>query len=209
MARRSKENAIDWEAVERDFRIGALTNKELAAKHGVADSNIRARAKKYGWTKDLTETVRVATKAAVIADAQARASEIGAEIGAKQAGETVGAVEAQVGENLRAIKSHLAWADRMKRLAHKAMDEIEATLAARHLIAAEVEALSADSPMRAGFVEKMLGTKGVVEALDKTGALMTKVVSVERESLGLNEDSKGDGGTWEDLLLEAHKRMAR
>ena len=145
----------------------------------------------------------------IIADAQARAQEIGAEIGAKQAGGQIEAVEAQVGENLRAIKSHLAWADRMKRLAHKAMDEIEATLSGRHLIAAEIASLSSEDQSRANYIERMLGTKGVVEALDKTGALMTKVVSVERESLGLNETSSGGGGSWEDLLLEAGKRIGR
>lgn len=204
-----RRNDVDWESIERDFRIGVLSNKELSKKHGVADSNIRARAKKYGWQKDLTDTVRVATKAAVIADAQARASEIGAEIGAKQAGEQITAVQAQVSENLRAIKSHLAWADRMKRLANKAMDEIEATLSARHLIAAEIAEMPAEHAARAAYIEKMLGTKGVVETLDKTGALMTKVVSVERESLGLKEESKGDGGSWEDSLLEGLKRLGR
>ena len=50
--------AIDWEAVEREYRAGQLSNRMIAEKHGISDTAIRKRAKAQGWSKDLTEKVR-------------------------------------------------------------------------------------------------------------------------------------------------------
>lgn len=60
----------DWEAIERDYRTGKLSDQELADKHKnvVTRQAISKRAKTKGWTKDLTIVVRQATKAKVIAD---------------------------------------------------------------------------------------------------------------------------------------------
>lgn len=52
----------DWEAVERAYRAGQLSIREISKKHGPTESNIRYRAKKYGWTRDLTQHVQKRTK---------------------------------------------------------------------------------------------------------------------------------------------------
>lgn len=52
------KTAIDWEAVEREYRAGQLSNRMIAEKHGISDTAIRKRAKAQGWSKDLTEKVR-------------------------------------------------------------------------------------------------------------------------------------------------------
>lgn len=56
----------DWEAIERDFRTGKFTLRELEAKHGAGYADISRRAKREGWTKDLADAVRQATTAALI-----------------------------------------------------------------------------------------------------------------------------------------------
>lgn len=59
---------IDWEAVERDYRTGKFTLRELEAKHGASYSEISRKAKKQGWTKDLRDVIKAATDAAVLRD---------------------------------------------------------------------------------------------------------------------------------------------
>lgn len=49
MARRSKENAIDWDAIEVAYRLGAKSNTQLANEFGVECSSIGRRAKRCGW----------------------------------------------------------------------------------------------------------------------------------------------------------------
>ncbi|MFG6139059.1 helix-turn-helix domain-containing protein [Halomonas sp. B23F22_10] len=52
----------DWEACQRDYRVGQLSIRHLAAKHGIPESTIRSKAQAEGWQRDLTEPVREATK---------------------------------------------------------------------------------------------------------------------------------------------------
>lgn len=123
MARRSN---IDWDAIERDYRIGKLTLREMAAKHGVAESSISLKAKQLGWTRDLTEAVKLATKAALIEASKRRAEEIGAEVGAESGRETEGAIKSAVSENVAIVMAHRRW---LRELA-AAVDEAKARLLA-------------------------------------------------------------------------------
>lgn len=49
---------IDWESVERGYRAGVLSIRELAKLHDISDKAVRNRAKEYGWERDLTERVQ-------------------------------------------------------------------------------------------------------------------------------------------------------
>ena len=43
---------IDWEAVERDYRAGILSVREIGAKCGCTHTAINKRAKRDGWERD-------------------------------------------------------------------------------------------------------------------------------------------------------------
>ena len=67
---------VDWEAIERDYRTGQFSLRELEKKHGAGFSKIGKRAKDEAWSKDLADAVRQATSAALIAEvATERATE--------------------------------------------------------------------------------------------------------------------------------------
>ncbi len=55
---------VDWESVQRDYRAGLLSLRELATAHGINHVSIKKRADKEGWIRDLAEKI------------QAKASEI-------------------------------------------------------------------------------------------------------------------------------------
>lgn len=68
---------IDWEAVEREYRVGQLSLRALGTKHGCTAAAISKRAEKFKWVKDATEEVRQRTKAALISQlAQVEAGEV-------------------------------------------------------------------------------------------------------------------------------------
>lgn len=52
----------DWEAIERAYRAGSLSVRAIGDAQGVNHATILKRAKKEGWSRDLTEQVRAATK---------------------------------------------------------------------------------------------------------------------------------------------------
>ena len=54
----SRADRIDWTAVEQEYRVGVLSVRDLARKHGVSHTAINKRAAAEGWTQDLTGAVR-------------------------------------------------------------------------------------------------------------------------------------------------------
>lgn len=64
----AKRQRTDWDAVERDYRTGKFTLRELAAKYELTHSAIGQKARKLGWTADLTQAIRQATNAKLIAE---------------------------------------------------------------------------------------------------------------------------------------------
>lgn len=57
----------DWEAIERDFRLGRYSVRELGQIHGVAHTTITRRAAKAGWTQDKSADVRARAQARLLA----------------------------------------------------------------------------------------------------------------------------------------------
>lgn len=53
--------AADWEAIERDYRAGLLSLREIAAPQGISEAAIRKRARRDGWERNLA--ARIAAKA--------------------------------------------------------------------------------------------------------------------------------------------------
>lgn len=51
----------DWERIEADYRAGIKTLRQIAGEHGVTHGAINKRAKRDGWSRDLS--VKIAAKA--------------------------------------------------------------------------------------------------------------------------------------------------
>jgi hypothetical protein len=62
----TKKPRADWDAIERDYRTGKFTLRELGAKHDISHGRIAQVVKAKGWTQDLSRAVRAATNAALI-----------------------------------------------------------------------------------------------------------------------------------------------
>jgi len=48
----------DWEAIEREYRAGQLSIREIAKQYKITDSAIRQKANALNWTRDLTNRVK-------------------------------------------------------------------------------------------------------------------------------------------------------
>jgi len=59
----AKRKPVDWEAIEREYRAGQLSVREIARIHGVHHTTITAKAKRGGWIQDKSETIRTAIRA--------------------------------------------------------------------------------------------------------------------------------------------------
>ena len=61
----AKAKVVDWASVEADYRAGTLTDRANGAKHGISHGAVQQRAKRDGWTKDLSKRIAAAREAKV------------------------------------------------------------------------------------------------------------------------------------------------
>lgn len=54
---KAKRPAVDWEAVEREYRAGFRSLRDIAAEYGCTEGAIRKRAKAQEWERDLSAKV--------------------------------------------------------------------------------------------------------------------------------------------------------
>lgn len=52
------KSSPNWEAIERDYRVGVRAVTAIAQEHGITEGAIRKRAKRDGWVRDLNAKVR-------------------------------------------------------------------------------------------------------------------------------------------------------
>lgn len=54
----TEKKFVDWELIERDYRAGLKTIRQIGEEHGVSHTAIQKRAKKDEWTRDIAERVQ-------------------------------------------------------------------------------------------------------------------------------------------------------
>jgi hypothetical protein len=59
---RLSRKIVDWEAVEREYRAGQFSLREIARQFALSDTAIRKRATASGWTRPLADKVREAVR---------------------------------------------------------------------------------------------------------------------------------------------------
>lgn len=64
----TSRKVVDWDAIEREYRAGQLSVVEIGRQFGVSHTAINKRAKKNGWTRDLTEKVRKEVSARLVSE---------------------------------------------------------------------------------------------------------------------------------------------
>jgi hypothetical protein len=176
--------AIDWAAIEREYRAGQLPVAEIARLYSVNRATIYKCATQRGWTRDLAPAVR--TRISTRLDAPTAAEGDAAE-------ETV---EAAAMRAVSVIRSHRRDIARLRRIAEELARRIEAALNA---------APDDDTP-------PVGGRDGLDAALVRLAQVTARVIMLERAAFGLDERAKpaatntgeedGDGRSDEDKRRE-------
>lgn len=176
--------AIDWPAIERDYRAGVLSLRELAAAHGITHGAINKRAKRDGWTRSLGERIkaraevlvsRALVSATVSADALVTERQI---------------IEANATRIAQVRGEHRADIRRMRDLAASLLAEVEAQTVDADLMRRLGELMK--SPDERGLdklseaYRKVISTPGRVETMKKLVETMRCCIAMEREAYGLD-----------------------
>ena len=180
----SGKRRTDWEAVERDYRTGRFTLRELETKYEVNNSTISRRADKHGWTQDLSTAIKQATNAKLIQ------SIVAAECSTAQqnAADTVLAA-AEV--NKQVILGHRKGLQELTSVKRTLLDQIQQAAALLPDLEEVIEMVR--KPDDNGIdrandaLRKAMSRSALVDDLKKLADVDEKVRKGEREAFGLDD----------------------
>lgn len=197
MARR---NDIDWEAVEKDYRAGQLTFRQMADVHSVSVSQIREKAKQLGWERNLAGAIRERTKAKISQIDVAELIEQSAHESAQQSSQTQkNAIEIAADIATGVVMSHRKHYSKVKTLAADMLEEVAEFGKDKTSLSQLVEIIGQDDPLAAQAIKRVTGFAGRVQSLEKLANTLVKIADAERKAFGIDDEEKG-GTTIEDLL---------
>jgi len=61
----SSKKPPDWRAIEREYRAGIKTLRQIASEHGITHGAINKRAKQEDWPRDLSAKIKAAAESKV------------------------------------------------------------------------------------------------------------------------------------------------
>ena len=180
----ARKHRTDWEAVERDYRTGRFTLRELETKYEVNNSTISRRADKHGWTQDLSTAIKQATNAKLIQ------SIVAAKCSTAQqnAADTVLAA-AEV--NKQVILGHRTGLLELTSVKRALLDQIQQAAAMLPDLAEVIEIVR--NPDDNGIdrandaLRKAMSRSALVDDLKKLADVDEKVRKGEREAFGLDD----------------------
>ena len=176
----------DWDAVERDFRTGKFTLRELEAKHGPSYAEISRRSKKQGWTKDLREVIKQATDAALLQETVTTAQK-----------DVTGTVLAAAEVNKQVILRHRGDIARTSTLAMDMLAELSLTTHKQGEIEELFDKITEDIEGQALATAQQtfrdfMKVHSRVGSVHKLADTLTKLQTLERRAFGIGENEDGD-----------------
>jgi hypothetical protein len=197
MSEPKKRARVDWDAVERDYRAGKFTLRELGAKYGCDHAAIARKAKKDGWTQDLTKAVKAATKAALIQEAVTKAVNSGQQ-------EVTKTVLAAAELNKSVILKHRGELQEARTVAMELLSELrQSAMGAQNMellaqILAGEGADPKDEAEARKAVAKALGIGSRVSSIKALSEAITKLHDGERKAFGLDAKEGEDAPDEDD-----------
>lgn len=179
---------IDWEAIERDYRTGKMTLRELEAKHGAPFSSISRRAKAEGWTQDLRHVIRQKASAELVAEVAAQGT-------TQLCNDTAQAVQLAAQQAKAVMSAHRTRAHALAATALDLLGELgkAALLAQEQELLAQILAGSGAEPKDEAearrVVSKALSLGGRASTVKLLTDSLAKVQEMERKAWDLEDDA--------------------
>ena len=179
--------AVDWAAVEREYRAGIRSLKDIGVEFGVSDAGILKRAKREEWQRDLTERIRAK------AEAKVSAALVSEKVSAESNANERIVVEANAQVIADTVLNQRRDVSRSRSIVQKLFDELEAQGDGLEELAMLGEALeSGDEEKLAQIARKVIAFPSRVDSAKKLAESLRTLVELERKVLRIKDDMNLD-----------------
>lgn len=179
---------VDWELIERDYRAGILSLREIASSQGITHGAVNKRAKRDGWTRDLQAKIQARADELVSKRAVSTAVSAEAVVTERQI------IEANAERIAQVRGEHRVDINRVRTLGLNLLAELEGQGADLDALQNLGEMLRA--PDERGIdklndlYQKIISTPGRIDGAKKVAETLKIAIGLEREAYGLTADTK-------------------
>lgn len=181
-----KPKQPDWERIEKLYRAGVLSIREIAGECGVSHTAINKRAKAHAWERDLKAKIKAK------ADALVSKAEVSTQVSKEELATERGIIEAnaQVIADIRI--AHRTDIGRSRRLANKLLDELEGMTDNRDLFDQLGELLL--SPDDSGqdklndLYQKVISLPARTKTMKELAETLKTLITLERQAYDLGAE---------------------
>ncbi|MDP2821401.1 MAG: hypothetical protein Q8O52_01800 [Sulfuritalea sp.] len=173
----------DPEALERAYRLGLMTMREMRDAFGVATSTILRRAKKGGWTRDLSEQVKLETKARVSAAAVEAAHKTLTE----RLQDDATAVQIHAMSNAAMIAEHEGDGTKSRKFFSGVIDLVTEQMNSAPSIEKLVAMAEANDPLAVPALRKVLSIPSYVDSAKKAIDGIARAIEIECRARNLDD----------------------
>lgn len=219
----------DWDAVEPHFRAGIRTLEDIGKEFGVSKGRISQVAKEKGWVRDLNGKIRAQADAKL--QRQAAEEKLNAEVlndPAKQARRRLvesQVVEANVDMQVAVRMEHRTIITRTRKLFISLLQELEVASTPEgtdlietmfDIVHGSADSLESDPDDKQGqkraerlrqLLDRALSTSGRITSAKVLTEMLEKLIKLERQAHGIDEEDKGDNDL-DRLLKKIHGERA-
>lgn len=174
---------IDWEAIEREYRAGQLSVREIAAQYGLSHTAINKRAKGQQWTRDLAKAVRQRVSDRLVS----------AEV---SNGNAEHAVETAAARGVELVRQHRKSLGRAQSIIEKLLFELERGTDNIDDIEAAIEEETAGdaNSKRRNMMLKAVSLPQRAQTAAALSLTIKNVIPLERQAFSLGDDPEKSGG---------------
>lgn len=202
---------VDWRAIERDYRSGVLTLRQIGEQHGVTHGAINKRAKRDGWDRDLS--ARIKAKAEALVSKQVVSNQ---ETKEQKVSEKA-VIEANAELQANIIVAHRKDIRKARDLVRKLFDEAEATTENMEIFGKLADLLDSNeeaSRKRVEVLKRVLSLPSRVVSIERLVNALTKLVALERQAFGIDREEEKpkdplEGMSEDQLAAEMQAIFAR
>lgn len=183
----SKRSQIDWELIERDYRAGVLSVREIAASQGITHAAINKRAKRDGWERDLKAKIQAK------ADALVSKREVSKLVTAEKVATDNAVVNANATRIADVRMSHRTDISRMRALVLQMLGELEHETGNIDLYEELGDLLRNENDKgqdkRNDIYNKVISSAQRISSMKNLAETLKILIGMEREAYGIKSDN--------------------
>jgi hypothetical protein len=189
---------IDWEAIEKDYRAGIATLRQIAETHGTTHTSVSVRARRDGWDRDLGAKIRAKAESLV------SKAEVSSEISKTGLASEKHIVESNAAVVAAVAIGHRSSIKRNRSLSEKLLDELEAQCDDPEAFEKLGELMASPDEKGADklndLYRKVIGLPSRIDSAKKLAETVRILVTMEREAYGMDKDQQNTDNPLHALL---------